>query len=151
MGPLLDISKVPLVIGNTSCYRDYLSLSETPLVIETTSCYRKHLLLSRLPLVIQTTSCYPKHLLLSRLPLVIGNTSCYPAYLVIGNTSCYLDYLLLSRLPPGGGLGVPTDRDQRSWIILNNPKSTLPLKENPKNTFRKLKNTLLKHHSFSEN
>ena len=35
-----------------------------------------------------------------------------------------------------GGVGIPTDRDQRSWVFLNNPKNTLPLKENPKNTSR---------------
>ena len=28
----------------------------------------------------------------------------------------------MSVLPPGGGLGVPTDRDQRSWVFLSNPK-----------------------------
>ena len=37
----------------------------------------------------------------------------------------------------GGGLGIPTDRDQRSWVFLNNPKNTLPLKENPKYYFPK--------------
>ena len=46
----------------------------------------------------------------------------------------------------GGGLEKPTDRDQRSWVFLNDPKkNTLPLTENPqKNTFRKAKpkNTL---------
>ena len=40
---------------------------------------------------------------------------------------------------PGGGLGITTDRDQRSWVFLNNPKNTLPLKENPKKAFRKVK------------
>ena len=53
----------------------------------------------------------------------------------------------------GGELGIPTDMDQRSWVFLNNPKNTLPLKENPKKYFPKsetLKNTLLKHNSFSE-
>ena len=38
----------------------------------------------------------------------------------------------LLKLFPGGGLGIPTDRDQQSWVFLNNPKNTLPLK----NTFR---------------
>ena len=28
----------------------------------------------------------------------------------------------VSVLPPRGGLGVPTDRDQRSWVFLGNPK-----------------------------
>ena len=36
---------------------------------------------------------------------------------------------------PGGGLGIPTDRNQRSWVFLNSPKNTLPLKENPKKYF----------------
>ena len=35
---------------------------------------------------------------------------------------------------PGGEFDIPTDRDQRSWVCLNNPKNTLPLTENPKNT-----------------
>ena len=46
---------------------------------------------------------------------------------------------------PGGGLDKPTDRDQRSWVFLNDPKNTLPLTENPKEYFSKsktLKNTL---------
>ena len=25
---------------------------------------------------------------------------------------------------PGGGLGKPTDRDQKSWVFLNDPKKT---------------------------
>ena len=37
---------------------------------------------------------------------------------------------------PGGGIGIPTDRDQRRWVFLNDPKNTLPLTENPKNTFQ---------------
>ena len=48
--------------------------------------------------------------------------------------------------PRGGGLGIPTDRDQQSWVFLSNPKNTLALKENPKKYFPKretLKNTLL--------
>ena len=36
-----------------------------------------------------------------------------------------------SMLYPGSGLDNPTDRDQRSWVFLNNPKNTLPLTENP--------------------
>ena len=98
-----------LVIVSTSCYRDYpyrnLLLSRLPLVIGTITCYRNYLLLSRLPLLIWTTSSYRKHLLLSRLPLVIENTSCYRDYLlllrlhlVIETTSCYRKHLLLSRL-----------------------------------------------------
>ena len=54
---------------------------------------------------------------------------------------------------PGGGLGIPTDRDQRSWVFLSNPKNTLALKENPKKYFPKsetLKNILLRHNSFSK-
>ena len=54
---------------------------------------------------------------------------------------------------PGGELGIPTDRDQRSWVFLRNPKNTLALKENPKKYFPKsetLKNTANKHNSFSE-
>ena len=38
---------------------------------------------------------------------------------------------------PRGGLGIPIDRDQRSWVFPNNPKNTLPL--NAKNTFNKVK------------
>ena len=48
---------------------------------------------------------------------------------------------------PESGLGIPTDRDQQSLVFPNNPKSTLPLKENPKKYFLKsktLKNTLFK-------
>ena len=33
---------------------------------------------------------------------------------------------------PGDGLGTHTDRDQRSWVFLNDPKNTLPLTENKK-------------------
>ena len=50
---------------------------------------------------------------------------------------------------PGGGLDKPTDRDQRSWVFLNDPrkyfatnrkpKKRLSKKQNPKNT---LKNTI---------
>ena len=29
----------------------------------------------------------------------------------------------------GGGLGIPTDRNQRSCVFLNDPKNTLPLKK----------------------
>ena len=46
---------------------------------------------------------------------------------------------------PGGGLDKATDRDQRSWVLLNNPKNTLPPTENPKKYFPKnktLKNTV---------
>ena len=32
---------------------------------------------------------------------------------------------------PGGGLGILTDRDQRSWAFLNHPKNTLSLTETP--------------------
>ena len=40
---------------------------------------------------------------------------------------------------PGGRLGIPKDRDQQSWIVLNDPKNALPLKESPKSTIQKLK------------
>ena len=41
---------------------------------------------------------------------------------------------------PGGGLDKSTDRDQQSWVFLNDPKNTLPLKQKTqKNTFRKTK------------
>ena len=96
--PDLLLPRLPLVIGNTSCYRDYLLLLETPLVIETTSCYRKHLLLSRLPLVIGNTSCYRDYLLLSETPLVIETTLLLSETpLVIETTSCYRKHLLLSK------------------------------------------------------
>ena len=40
----------------------------------------------------------------------------------------------------GGGLGKPTGRDQRSWVLLNNQNNTWPvLTENPDNSFRKAK------------
>ena len=44
---------------------------------------------------------------------------------------------------PGGGLDKPTDRDQRSWVFLNDPKNTLPLtdRENPKKYFPEKQNT----------
>ena len=97
-----SLSKVPLVIGTTSCYRKHLLLSRLPLLIGNTSCYRKHLLLSRLPLLIRNTSCYRKHLLLSRLPLLIGRTSCYRKHLLLSrllllieSTSCYRKHLSL--------------------------------------------------------
>ena len=54
---------------------------------------------------------------------------------------------------PCGGIGILTDRDQLSWVLLNNPKNTLPLKENPKKYLPKsetLKGTLLKHNLLSE-
>ena len=42
-------------------------------------------------------------------------------------------YLSFTRLKnPGGGLGIPTDRDKRSWIFLNEQKNTLSLTEDPK-------------------
>ena len=34
-------------------------------------------------------------------------------------------------LKPGGGLDRPTDKDQRIWVFLNDPKNTLPLTETP--------------------
>ena len=59
-------------------------------------------------------------------------------------------YLLAN---PGGGLGKPTDRDQRSSVFLNDPKKYFPLTENPQKYFPKsktLKNTLLRNDSFSK-
>ena len=32
---------------------------------------------------------------------------------------------------PGGELGIPTDRDQRSWVFLNNPKKYFATDRNP--------------------
>ena len=72
--------KVPLFIGTTSCYD--LLLSRLPLVIETTFCYRNYLLL---------VSCYRKHLLLSRLLLIIWNTSCYRDYLLLSETPLVIE------------------------------------------------------------
>ena len=116
------LSKVPLAIGTTSCYRKHLLLSRLPLLIGNTSCYRKHLLLSRLPLLIGNTSCYRKHLLLSRPPLLIGRTSCYRKQLLlsrppllIGRTSCYRKHLLLSRLP----LVIESTSSYRKYLLLS--------------------------------
>ena len=78
-------SRLPLVIRNTPCYRDYLLLLETLLVIScygNTSCYQDCLLLSRLPLVIGNTSCYPDYLLLSRALLVIKRQSIIKLHLI---------------------------------------------------------------------
>ena len=44
-----------------------------------------------------------------------------------------------SKTPRRGGLGILTDRDQRSWVFLNDPKNIFPLTENQKNTFPKAK------------
>ena len=49
---------------------------------------------------------------------------------------------------PGGGLGIPTDRDKRNWVLLKDPKNTLSLTEDPTKYLLKsqtLKNTLLRH------
>ena len=54
---------------------------------------------------------------------------------------------------PGGGLDKLTDRDQRSWVFLNDPKNTLPQTENPNKYFPKsktLKNTLKNTINFSK-
>ena len=100
----LLLSRLPLLIGNTSCYRKHLLLSEGPLVIESTSSYRKDLLFSKAPLVIETTSSCQKDLLLLKAPLVIESTSCYRKYLllseaplVIESTSCYRKAFLSDR------------------------------------------------------
>ena len=51
----------------------------------------------------------------------------------------YDNCLKRSKKTLAGCLGIFTDRDQRSQVFLNEPEKTLPLKENPKNTFRKAK------------
>ena len=33
-----------------------------------------------------------------------------------------LHILIAIEQAPGGGLGIPTDRNQRNWVFLNNPK-----------------------------
>ena len=52
---------------------------------------------------------------------------------------------------PGGGLDKPTDRDQRSWVFLNDPKKYFATNRKPKkNTFRKAETLKIpsKHYSF---
>ena len=51
---------------------------------------------------------------------------------------------------PGSGLDKPTDRDQQSWVFLNDPKNTLPLTAKPKEYFPKSKALKIpsKHYSF---
>ena len=39
----------------------------------------------------------------------------------------------------GSGLGIPTDRDQRSWVFLNNPKKYFSTDRKPKKYFQKTK------------
>ena len=53
--------------------------------------------------------------------------------------------------PPGGGLEKPTDRDQRSWVFLNDPKKYFATNRKPKKYFPKsktIKKYLQKHYSF---
>ena len=55
---------------------------------------------------------------------------------------------VLDHLGPVSGLGIPTDRDQRSWVFLKDPKNTLSLTEDPKIYLLKsqtLKITVLRH------
>ena len=47
---------------------------------------------------------------------------------------------MVGGLAPRGGLDKPTDRDQQSWIFLNDQKHTLPLTENPKKILSKKQN-----------
>ena len=73
----------------------------------------------------------------------------------------HLETRLLVNLPnfgfqrtlPGAEFDIPTDRDQRSWVFLDNPKNTLPLTENPNKCSlgsKTLKNTLSRHDSLSK-
>ena len=51
-------------------------------------------------------------------------------------------------LYPGGGLSILTDRDQRSWVFLNDPKKYFGTDSRPKNILSKEqdpKNTLVRH------
>ena len=49
----------------------------------------------------------------------------------------FIGTLKLPSKSPGGGLDKPTDRDQRSWVFLNDPKNILPLTENPQKILSK--------------
>ena len=65
----------------------------------------------------------------------------------------YIPKCIQLRLPLGSGIGIPTDRDQQSWVFRNDPKNTLPLTGNSEKYFLKsetLKNTLPRHDSFEK-
>ena len=77
------------------------------------------------------------------------NRTIDPYHTLIGH------FRALNQIPraQGGGPGILTDGDQRSWVFLNDPKNTVSLTENPQKYLLKsetLKNTLLRHDSFGK-
>ena len=81
------LSRLPLVMEDTSCYRDYLLLSGLPLVIGNTSCYRDYLLLSETPLAIERHFCQKEkdNVLLKELFSNVSFLNTYTHLLVMGD------------------------------------------------------------------